>query len=293
MCKKFKGKLRAILPSLIGIFLIGISVWIIFYYLIGSATGYFPMSLGEIDILYDCECADSPSVFLELRPIYGTQDISVLLIIQEWKKFLGNCDFIQIRFPGVTNAHNHVLERIFTSRRVAGLSPEGKLRLPRDNAIPLLPSEMEIIRYTMEDIIKIHPKQIKDFTGGIKFTWVNGLKKLSFTELGVFLPFNNNPMSLIRQGVQLYHIKNYTIGLWAPIGYALVSSTSQPLQFQYLYKNKYYQFDINVYKADLIATFENETLSKIKEYCLIFFSILLGIGLALIVEEVIGSIKSR
>lgn len=290
MCRKFKGNLRAIIPSLIGIFLIGISISILFYFLKGPSTAYPPSYYPwgrEMSVLYNCEGTDyAPSILLELHPVSGTKDINVILIIRKWKEFMSNCDFIQIDFPGATYLHRHVLERginIFPEIPI-GTPLEDLSKLPGDWSIPLLPSQMEINSH--KNIIKIYPKKIENFTGGIEFFWTDGYKKLGFSNLGFSLAFRSEPWV---PNAQLHRIRNYTIRVWTPAAnYALVSSIPQPLEFKLI---GYHHFDIDIYKTDLVAIFENNTLSKTRDYYFIIFSTLLGIGLALVVGEIIGFIN--
>ena len=287
MFRKFKINFIVIVPLLIGIVLSGISIWAIFYYLTVPATEI----RGSIDVLYDCERNDSTSVILELHPFWDwdTQDIYVLLIIQEWKEFIGNSDFIQINFPGVTESHKHVIQRacVFPELPI-GTTYNDLGGTLADISKPLLPSEMEISResWSGRETIKIYPKKIDDFTGTIEFFWKNAFKKFSSTDLDIYMDFNSSP---IWPSDQLYRIRNYTIKLFTPKGHTLVLAKPQPSKFHH----GYYQFDIDIYKTDLVTTFENKKLSKMRNYFLIIFSTLLGIGLALIVGEVIGLIKVK
>lgn len=288
MFKKYKINFIVIVPLLIGIVLSGISIWVIFYYLTVPATGI----RGSIDILYDCERNDSTSAILELHPSWETKDIYVLLIIPEWKKFIGNSDFIQIKFSGVTEFHRHVIQRAYVFPELPiGITSTDLGGNLADISKYLLPSEMEISRdsWGMGESIKIYPKKIDNFTGAIEFSWKNALNKSSFTELEIYMGFNSSP---IWPNDQLYRIRNYTIKLFTPKDYNLVSSKPQFSKFNYGYENNY-QFDIDIYKTDLITTFENKKMCKVRDYSLIIFSTLLGIGLALIVNEVIGLIKVK
>lgn len=288
MFRKFKINFIVIVPLLIGIVLSGISIWTIFYYLTVPATEI----RGSIDVLYDCERNDSTSAILELEPLWETQDVYVLLIIPEWKKFIGNSDVIQINFSGVTDFPRHVIQRAYVFPELPiGITSNDLGGNLADISKPLLPSEMEISQnsWGKGKTIKIYPKKIDNFTGAIEFFWKDAIKKSSFTDLDIYMSFNSSP---IWPNDQLYRIRNYTIKLFTPKDYNLVSSKPQFSKFNYGYGSNY-QFDIDIYKTDLVTTFENKKLLKMRDYSLIIFSTLLGIGLALIVEEVIGLIKIK
>lgn len=288
MCRVFKRNFKTIIPLFISIVIIGISIAAISF-LLGSGTKH-PTSLSGMDLLFDRDCTKCPPVFVGLVPIRGTPDIRVSISIEKWRELLAERELIQIHFPGFTYTHYYLLP-MGELPKTPILSHEDIKRLSWESSRRPLGSKVEIIRdpWFLQDIIKIRPKQIPDFDGAIEFTWANGLKKISFTEMGLFLPFQAPQPP----GIELKSINHYTVQLWVPKDYGLKSAIPEPSRFQFLGDRTYYQFDIDVSKTDLSATFENERLSKIKDYCLIIFSTFLGIGLATMIEQLMGFIKAE
>jgi len=287
MLRKFKHNFIIIVPLLIGIILSGISIWIIFYYLTVPAT----VVRGSIDVLYDGVRNDSTSAVLELDPSWKTKDIHVLLFIPEWKKYIGNSDTIQIYFSGDYDLPRHVIIRAyaFPELPIGITSDDLGGNLP-DISEKFLPSEMDISRDRWgKQIINIYPMKIVNFTGAIEFFWKNAIKKSSSMNLDIIMGFNNSP---IWPNNRMYRVRNYRIKIFPPDDYNLVSSTPQFSRSDYGFGHNY-QFDIDIYKSDFNSTFENKKMCKMRDYSLIIFSTLLGIGLALIVNEIMGFIKNK
>lgn len=289
MHKKLKSIL-GVIPLLIGLSLIGVSIITISY--LTSSASYYPENIAGLDILHDGN--GDPEVFVGLVPLHGTQEVYATIFISDWEKSLTNCSQIQVYFPGVTYHHSYLLESELPVPETPALWGEAWPKLLYNESRHPLSSKMELawVRepWLCQDIIKIHPKQIEDFVGGIEFLWRNGLQKLSFTEVCFILPFQA-PHS---QGVQLNTIRKYQVQLWSPIDYELISSIPKPSRFQLFgRRGALYQFDIDVQKSDLVVIFEDRKQASIRNYLLIIFSTLLGIGLTIVVGEVISTIKAR
>ena len=287
MHKKFKVNFIVIVPLLIGIVLSGISIWIIFHYLTVPAT----VIKGSIDVLYNGVRNDSTSAVLELHPSWKTKDIYVLLFIPEWKKYIGNSDTIQVCFSGDYDFFRHVIIRAYAFPELPiGITSDDLGGTLPDISEEFLSSEIDISRGRWGNkILNIYPKKMANFTGAIEFFWENAITKSSSMNLDIIMNFNNSP---IWPNNRMYRVRNYTIKLFPPNDYNLVSSTPQFLRSDVGFGHNY-QFDIDIYKSDFNSTFENKKMCKLRDYSLIIFSTLLGIGLALIVNEIMGFIKTK
>lgn len=291
MGKKKKGKrsttksyIGKIIPLILGILLTLFSIIFISGLLSGNPKK--PKGISGFDVFYDCGI--KPKIFLVLLPIHNSNDIRVVVHIENWSDIHATINSYTVFFPGITYNHKYLLiAEKFPEKPT--LSPDEMEGLSRKSTRRNFTSDMETIwdQAFYQTIIKFNPQKINDFCGGIEFIWVNGLERFSYSEAGIILPFQTaKPV-----GFQLNSVKKYKLQVFAPFRYNLRSSGPQPERFQILGEYAYYQFAINVTKTDFYINFNNEKLSRQKNYLIIIFSTLLGVGLALIVTQIISILR--
>lgn len=277
-CKSFGGTKRFI-PISISLFLVLVSLGTVTYVLLpkGKLGGEYYESIEGLSILFDCDT--SSSIEVQLQPVFGMRTVMVAIFIEDWADMREDCEVIQVNFPGSTCCHKYkvpfVLEPPITEMDfVTGRY----LRYP----------EIEIIREpepeTKRDVILIFPNEIEDFSGLITFFWVDGVVRTAFAEYALVIPFLSTG-GLIED---MSRAEDYTFILWTPKSYSIVSSVPEPLRMRMFGRMCYYIFEIGPLGigSDLVIYFEDGKLGKIENYVIIISSTVMGVALALLVQQI-------
>lgn len=264
------------------VFAVGFSLAIASSSAIANLLGSVPRRFGSLsgfEVLHDC--SQNLTSFIGLWPLPDSLDIQVSVAIENWKEIAEEVSLIEVHFPGFTSDHCYVTE-LKDLENFTDFS-----QFQRD-----LSDHMEFRRdyFNVEDIFSIYPKFLDDFTGIIEFIWMEGFERPNIEKLELLLPFQ---ASFSSQGTQLNHLRDYTLEIWVPEGYTLTSSTPQPSRLQFLGDRKRYRFEIDLYKTDLHMSFENPDLSREKSFRLLILSSLFGLGLTLIIREIIQVVRPR
>jgi hypothetical protein len=270
----------------VGLVLSVVSIVMITQLLIPSEHG-LTRTLAGFDIVYDC--TDLPTVFVALTPISDLPAIRVDVYIENWKQLGDNCTEIQVYFPGVTYDHMYLVAAELPQTSTPSYD-EWQALTYEATRVPLV-SGMELIWDPLlcQDIMRIRPQQLVDFVGAIEFIWMDCYRNVGFAGRGIFLPFTA-PMPV---GVQVSAVQNYSLFVWCPSGYDLISSRPAASRFQLLGDRGYYLFDIDTSTTDFYAVFESNSRARMLDYLLILLSTLFGIGLALTVQEAMAFIRNR
>jgi hypothetical protein len=237
--------------------------------------------LSGFDILHDCT-ADL-TVLLGLIPSENTRDVKVAVSINDWEKIKDTCNSVNIYFPGYTY-NQQFLPNLGSIENIGAIPAEG-MGIPISN-------EAEIIHdpSLYQDIIRIKPKESKNFSGTVEFHWLNGLNKTGFGTFSLLLPFH----AIIGDNERtLTGTKAFEVSLVSPSGYDLTSAAPGPSTFKPFADIAFYYFNLEAGNTALSITFSNSSLEHSKDLLLILFSALLGVGLTLVFERMLARLDNK
>lgn len=275
----------------LGLIFLMIALSLIFFSFDNISKILIPISLKQpsisgFDLFHDN--IDNFTTFIGLVPIPESNNIRVTIAIENWEEVSNNCNIIQLHFPGITYNHAYLIASEIPLEK-ADLSEEEFDVLSSRSDLRTLGNKMELVADTFGgDIITIQPKILNDFIGVIEFDWQDGLQHFEYAKDKLLLPFGAvNPKQTGLSNDDLY-----TIHFWHTSEFSIVLSTPQPSKFQ-LYNNYVmYYFDIDIQKTDFTVTLENDYLSETRDYHIVIWSTIFGIGSALVVETLVFMIRA-
>jgi hypothetical protein len=138
-------------------------------------------------------------------------------------------------------------------------------------------------------LIYVDPSQIRDYYG-TGFSLKGGIKKISAYEKEIALP-----ILLLKMGEDqpVHDVRTFIVQAYNPPHYELSRSIPEPDRFLLREGgNAMYQYTVNdPEKTNILMIFEDRTLNNQLNYLTIILSTLLGIGVAMAIDSIIGSRK--
>lgn len=302
----FLKKLRSVRTLLLGLFLIGASLYVISLVLLPKQAAYLGLLGFNVSYCYD----KASSIEMQLQPIFDEDAVVVSILIQQWDD-MKDCDCIDIASPWETWGHSYMVplysdppsslpvpwiegtcikDWLFESNnKELENEPDVQLYL---QARRTFDSNMFLGRVTKPaervDYMRIYTSQIEDFSGGIEFICSDALKRISFTKYALLFPFGKTPVL-----EELPRTEVYNVAIWVPRQYSIVSATPQPSRIKLWERFNYYEFDINIHESDLVIEFEDRRLAEIQDYIVLISGTMLGVGLAIVVQRVTERVRIR
>jgi hypothetical protein len=232
-----------------------------------------------LDILHDSSVATKG--FISVQIIKGSQDVLVVMKLNDWSDVSPDCKTVEFRFPGRTLNHSYMLD----------LQSWDDPRVGDSNAtsVPINDAAVSHDDLLNQDIIRVEPAKLKDFGGVISFTWVNGLKQVGFGRYRLFLQFGATRTPDMR----LNHTTAFKVGLVIPSNLDIVAQAPQEIGTKSMGPTSFYWFQMEPANSVLNLTLEDGDKTRLKELLFVLFGTLLCIGLTLIVELAVSSGRDK
>lgn len=236
--------------------------------------------LSGLDVLNDC--GQEVSATVVLNPQFEDGTIRATIVIDDAKEVIPKCRLLSFVLPPMTTGHNFMLPTLHDGKPV---DPDPTRRIQNAER------PLSDIAHTAlgNDILTVDLAQVPDFTGNVGFIWHTGLQRRNFSEWRLRLPFGAvRTEGDDRKGIRKFHVS-------MPISeeYRLKEKSVEPSAQRALENRSFYWFNIESDKPLLDLTFENEELAKQKERIKDICLVVLGVGVAVLIAELIAFLTFR
>lgn len=249
------------------------------YLLLSSVSPTPHASLSGLDILTDCE--DEIACTVMLSPYFSEEYVKVGVSIDNSEKIIKKCSTFKFILPGPTIRHRYKISNEFSEEPGSVL-----LRGIEDENRILEDVHREQYGY---DILCIDLKKLPNFTGFIEYVWVKGIQRTSYSEYQMLLPFT----ATTSYNEKLKGVKRFRVSIPVDRKYRLREHSLELSGQKAIAQMFFYWFDVDSGRSTLHLVFEDHNRTQWKQHWQTLFIILFGVGIGLLITEVVSFIRKR